>query len=86
MPTRDEIAQQALALPPDDRAYVADILEQSLTSEEFATTEIAHAWAAEITRRVESYDRGEIQALDATASIERIRRYLAERRTCRTNP
>ncbi len=85
MPTRDEIARQALALSPDDRAYVADIIEQSLTSGEFATKEIAHAWDAEITRRLEAYDRGEVQALDAVAAIERIRQYLVDRRTTRTN-
>lgn len=31
MPTREEIAQQALALSLEDRAYVADVIEQSLS-------------------------------------------------------
>ena len=45
MTPRDEIVQQAMALPPEDRAYVADMLEQSLSGGGFATPEIAAAWA-----------------------------------------
>jgi putative addiction module component (TIGR02574 family) len=86
MPTRDEIVQQALALSPDDRAYVADVIEQSLTGGEFASPEIAAAWAAEIERRIDAYDRGEIQALDAETAIQRLRRYLADRRAGKAMP
>ncbi len=32
MSHRDQIVGQALALTPEDRAYVADVLEQSLPS------------------------------------------------------
>jgi putative addiction module component (TIGR02574 family) len=86
MATRDEIAQQALALPPDDRAYVADVIEQSLTGGEFATAEIASAWAAEIERRIDAYDRGEVQALDGETAVQRIRQYLASRRAGKSEP
>ena len=80
MATREEIAQQALTLSPDDRAYVADVIEQSLGGGEFADPEIARAWAVEIGRRIESYDKGETVALDGNTAIERIRQYLADRR------
>ncbi len=80
MSTRDEIVQQALSLPPDDRAFLADILEQSLTDEEFTTTEIALAWTKEIDRRLDAYDRGEIQAVEAQTAMDEMRRGLAERR------
>ncbi len=86
MPTRDEVAREALALPPDDRAYIADVLEQSLTSGEFATVEIAKAWAAEIERRIDCHDRGESRAMDGESAIQRIRQYLAERRAAKANP
>lgn len=33
MPEREEIMQQALGLPPEDRAFVAAALEQSLTAD-----------------------------------------------------
>jgi hypothetical protein len=43
-----ECPPQALTLSLKDRAYVADVIEQSLGDGEFATTELAAAWMAEI--------------------------------------
>ncbi len=83
MATRDEIARQALALPPDDRAFLADILEQSLADDSFTTAEVAAAWTEEIDRRLAAYDRGEIEAVDAKTAMAEMRRKLAERRTGR---
>ena len=60
MTLHEQIVEQALALTPEDRAYVADVLEQSLTSGEFTTLEIAAAWFSEIERRIEDYDRGQL--------------------------
>ncbi|HEX3656196.1 MAG TPA: addiction module protein [Pirellulales bacterium] len=80
MLAREEVIQQAMALPPGDRAYVADVLEQSLTHGEFATPEVAAAWVAEIERRVVAYDRGELQAAGVETAIERIRSQLADHR------
>jgi putative addiction module component (TIGR02574 family) len=79
MSTRDDIARQALSLPPDDRAFLADVLEQSL-AQEFTTPEIALAWTKEIDRRLDAYDRGEIQAVDAQTAMDEMRRKLAEHR------
>ncbi len=73
MPTREEVAQQALTLPVEDRAYVADIIEQSLGRGEFATPEIAAAWMAEIERRAQAYERGETTAEDWRSVISRLR-------------
>ena len=73
MPTREEIAQQALTLSLEDRAYVADVIEQSLGSGEFATTEIAAAWMAEIERRAGAFERGETTAEDWRAVLSRLR-------------
>jgi hypothetical protein len=49
MTIREQIAQQALALSPEDRTYLADVLEQSLTTGEFATPEIAAEWPQKLT-------------------------------------
>jgi putative addiction module component (TIGR02574 family) len=84
MMNRDQIAKEALALPPEERSYLADVLEQSLTTGEFATQEIAAEWTAEIDRRIAAYDRGEIEAMDAKAALERIRARLARYRQRRT--
>jgi putative addiction module component (TIGR02574 family) len=79
MSMRDDIARQALALPPNDRAFLADILEQSL-AQEFTAPEAALAWTKEIDRRLDAYDRGEIQAVDAQTAMDEMRRALAEHR------
>jgi putative addiction module component (TIGR02574 family) len=86
MTLRDQIAQQALSLPPEDRLYVADVLEHSLTIGEFATPEIAAQWAAEIERRIEAYDRGDMHAAAFDTVLDRIRQHLAEHRNRKVNP
>lgn len=80
MPQRDQIVEQALTLTPEDRAYVADKLEESLTAGGFATPEIAAAWAEEVERRIADYDRGEVNAAGADEAIDRMRKHLAEHR------
>ncbi len=80
MTSREQILRDALALAPDDRAFVVDQLEQSLDKGGFASPEIAAAWAQEIGQRVAAYDRGEIQAEDADIVLQRMRRFLAEQR------
>jgi hypothetical protein len=80
MISRDEIVQQALALNPEDRAYIADVLEHSLSDETFATPEFAAAWVAEIERRIAAYDRGEMQAARLDIAFDRMRRQLADHR------
>ena len=81
MPQRDQIVEQALTLTPEDRAYVADKLEQSLTIDGFATPEIAAAWAEEVERRIAAYDHGDVKAAGTDVAIDRMRRHLAEHRT-----
>ena len=84
MNLRDEIAQQALSLGPEDRVYVADLLEQSLNAGGVATAEIAADWSAEIDRRIEAYDRGDVTAADAgTAFVHRFRQHSADYRSRR---
>ena len=80
MTQRDRIVQQALSLPPEDRAFVADQLEQSLEDDAVESPEIAAAWAEEVARRLASYDRGEVEAVDAETALENMRRLFDERR------
>ena len=72
MSTREEVAEQALALSAEDRAYVADVIEQSFKGE-FATPELAAAWMAEIERRASAYERGETVAEDWRTVLSRLR-------------
>jgi len=83
---RDQIVQQALALPPEDRTWVADVLENSLSGGAFATPEVAAEWAAEIDRRIAAYDRGETHGADAQVVLERLRARLAAHRSRRATP
>jgi putative addiction module component (TIGR02574 family) len=80
MSHREQVLQEALALPPEDRVFVADQLEQSLSHGEFASPEISAAWNDEIERRLAAYDRGESQSADADAALEAMRRILIEHR------
>jgi hypothetical protein len=80
MTLREQIAQQALALPTEDRAFLAELLERSLTTDGFATPELAAEWAVEVARRIEAYDRGETDAVDAAAAMRQMRQGLADHR------
>lgn len=74
---RDQVLQQALSLAAEDRAYVAEALEDSLTPNDFATPEIAAAWFAEIERRALACEQGEMPADDWRAVMVRLRERVA---------
>ena len=80
MTLRERVLQDALALAPEDRAFVVDQLEQSLDKGGFASSEIASAWAQEIEKRVAAFERGDMAADDADVVLPRMRRFLAEHR------
>jgi putative addiction module component (TIGR02574 family) len=86
MSLREEIVQQAMTLPPADRVFVADALEKSLASGGFSTPETAAAWAVEIERRIEAYDRGELPASDMETALQNIRQHLANHRARKVTP
>jgi putative addiction module component (TIGR02574 family) len=65
----------ALALPPEDRANLAEKLLDSLGEKEQA--EIDAAWAEEAQRRLAAFDRGEMEAIPA----EDVFRALKQRKT-----
>ena len=77
---RERITEEALKLPPEDRAALADKLERSLPIAGFASADIARAWAAEIAGRMEAYERGEMAAVSFDDAMERIRLRLQELR------
>lgn len=77
MTLRDQIAQQAMTLPPEDREYVVELLERSLSAGEFHSAEIAEAWSQEIDRRIAAYDRGDTTAVDFDTALDNMQRALA---------
>ncbi len=85
MPVREVLLQEALLLPPGDRALLVDALEESLDHGEFATPEIAAAWSVEIDRRLAAYDRGETKAVTVDQAMNQLRQTLAESRSGQTS-
>ena len=67
-----ELAEQGMALQPEDRARLAEILLESLCVP--PNTLLEPTWDKEITRRLAAYDRGETVAIDAEAVFAKARR------------
>lgn len=57
-----QLEEQALVLPPEERARLAESLLESLHS---PLVEIEQAWSTEIERRVDAFDHGDIPAYTA---------------------
>ena len=55
----ERLLQSVLALPESDRAHIAASLIHSLDTE--TDEDVDAAWAAEIQRRIESVDNGEVK-------------------------
>ena len=79
MGTAQQIRDWALQLPLGDRASIARDLILSLDGDQ-VDTDAAAAWAQEIEARSEAYHRGEAQADDWQASLERARLRIREAR------
>ena len=69
--TYAELEREARLLSAEERAQLADALLESLRGEKIA--EIEAAWAAEIERRVSSYERGEAKLVAAEDVFTRAR-------------
>lgn len=65
--TAQQIFEQALSLPDDERRDVAERLLDTVVRQ--TSEEIAKAWDDEAVRRVEAAERGEVQAIDGEEAI-----------------
>lgn len=73
MPTSfASIEKASRALPPEERAKLAEILLDSLRGSPVA--DIETAWNTEITARLEAYQRGELEVLPAESVFAEARR------------
>ena len=66
-----ELAEQGKALAPEDRSRLVDLLLVSLHEDPLA--QIESAWDEESERRLEAYDRGEVQAIDGEEVLAKAR-------------
>lgn len=67
-----ELAEKGAALAPEDRSRLIDLLLVSL--HEGPLAEVEAAWDDEVERRLEAYDRGEVQAIDGEEVLTEARR------------
>lgn len=68
-----ELSAQARALPPEDRARLAEELLASLDPGE---AEVDDAWDAELRRRIAEVDDGTVTLVPADQAFEQVRRAL----------
>ncbi len=66
------VLEQALALPPEDRARVADELLSSLDPPD--QRRIDALWALEAEDRLDAYERGEMEAFPAEQVLDELRK------------
>lgn len=67
------VVEEALAMPVEKRAELADILLQSLNP---IDPKVEEAWAKEAESRLQGYRAGQIKAFDVEESLEIIRSRL----------
>lgn len=67
-----ELADRGRLLAPEERARLVELLLESLHEPPLA--EIEAAWDAEIKRRVEAFERGEVQTYSAEDVFAEARR------------
>ena len=77
---REKVAEQALALSATDREYLRDVLDQSLAPDPVEHVRNAADWSAEIDRRIDEVNRGEVRTISAEEMLQAIERELDEQR------
>jgi putative addiction module component (TIGR02574 family) len=70
MLTPSEVRDNALALPPQERARLIDALLQSFDPGERAAVDAA--WADEAEARIDAHLRGELRAIDDSDAKRRV--------------
>ena len=72
--TLEKVEQEALSLPQDERAFLADRLLSSLGGE--VLSDVDAAWVQEAERRYEEYKQGKRQPIPASAVFAEADRIL----------
>jgi putative addiction module component (TIGR02574 family) len=88
---RDALLAKVLALPPADREFIAERIDETLDKETefsqgvFATPELAQAWADEVERRINMIDKGLVKPLPADIALGDAREHLDRHRAGRAS-
>ena len=74
--TVEQIATEAMNLPSEDRAALADQLVESLDAAEL--NRIDHLWAAEARHRLDEILQGKVETIPGDVALARARRVAGE--------
>lgn len=70
-----ELSAQAKALPPEDRARLAEELLASLDPHD---SDVGDAWDVELRRRVKEVEQGTVELVPADQAFAAVRRALGQ--------
>ena len=70
----EQLAEQALQLPPDSRALLADRLVESLELSQ--PEEIQRLWSSEAIRRRDEIRKGQVKPVDGQQALADVRRII----------
>ena len=70
-----ELSARAQALPPEERARLAEELLASLDPH---VAEVEQAWGIELRRRIDELERGAVEAMPADEAFVKARRALGQ--------
>lgn len=73
--TVEQLAEQAMSLPGESRARLADLLVESLEGEDLGL--IQQMWVVEAKRRREEVRNGTVEPVDGEATLRVIRDLLS---------
>lgn len=86
---RDALLAKVLALPPADREFIAERIDETLgqgmefSQGPFSTPELAQAWTDEVERRIDMIEKGLVKGLPADVALREAHDHLERRRAGR---
>ena len=69
--TVEQLAEQALSLPPESRARLAELLVQSLDADDLGR--IDRLWLAEAKRRRDEVRSGQVRSIPGEEALRKVR-------------
>jgi len=72
--TVEQLAEQAMNLPAESRAKLADLLVESLDTDELGRIE--HMWLTEAKRRRDEVRSGEVKTIPGPEALRKVRDML----------
>jgi hypothetical protein len=76
IPTIEQLVEQALALPSESRARLADLLVESLEGDDLGRIE--QLWITEAKRRRNEVREGKIRTIEGEKALRRVRDSLSK--------